>query len=97
PELPSFPPRRSSDLRPACAYGMSHRVLAARRPLRIDENIGSDNRCAPNQCRAWPGRIDVGAGQHVETSLIERRRDGPAHAAAFRSEEHTSELQSPYD
>src|SRR5207248_6449151 len=95
-DVPAFPTRRSSDLR--AAYRM---VLS---PERAD---GLDLKALTGAAMAQLGR-DVGATPpwiaaihrntkhpHVHIVMAARRELAPG--LFGRSEEHTSELQSPYD
>src|SRR5207248_5065358 len=51
-----------------------------------------------NAVAEWVGRVDEDAVRTTrDVDLLIRRTDLPAARAALRSEEHTSELQSPYD
>src|SRR5207248_7835716 len=84
-DLPSFPTRRSSDLRELAriedeALVPNALVELLERVLRIGRRVeGHDDR-----------RLDVRIEEHAEPQLGADHRD-------LRSEEHTSELQSPYD
>src|SRR5207248_8861783 len=87
--LHSFPTRRSSDL------GIVTTVLQAR------TRLGSANRAKPVPARPgsiprisplwWPGICPSGS------TPVLRRVQGRRLECRNRSEEHTSELQSPYD
>src|SRR5207248_10299484 len=89
PPLPSFPTRRSSDLniwRNVCTYsppleGRTARVAARR---------GSSN-------PASHARRSTSMASHRARAAARVARSLPWGTAGFRSEEHTSELQSPYD
>src|SRR5207248_11532615 len=90
--LHSFPTRRSSDLRAA--------------PGRISSRFSRDRRLdgAPAR-RAEPENLSPGTAAHSEPTprprpaQVRARGVGSESAAVpgERSEEHTSELQSPYD
>src|SRR5437868_8406546 len=80
--LPSFPTRRSSDLRPPLA--------APRR--------GRAPRWSPRPNRIGRSSHVPRCGQSVTFPLRwSDTRTGPFRAAVLRSEEHTSELQSRFD
>src|SRR5437762_10285775 len=83
PSLHSFPTRRSSDLRPE-----RHQLrLQARLRRRNSGQAGEESQVAGSGKGAGggSGAKEISSGSHVQ-SLRARR---------FRSEEHTSELQSP--
>src|SRR5207248_9765515 len=85
PPLHSFPTRRSSDLAAAQALELERRDRAAPRlPGRSEAEAAADRR------RQGARRLL----RHVRRG---RRRAAAANLNSGRSEEHTSELQSPYD
>src|SRR5207248_6244756 len=93
PALPSFPTRRSSDLALDANRG------AQRSPDCLERGLGDVMRVATR-------RVDVDrdprglreAAQHVRRqSRVALAPPSTSAAAPRRSEEHTSELQSPYD
>src|SRR5207248_5568516 len=89
PALPSFPTRRSSDLAPRRgARDCSH---PARRGAR-----GPDEGARPGDDRVDGGQCPA---LHEGSAADRGRRPQPARGRTWtvRSEEHTSELQSPYD
>src|SRR5207248_11075723 len=91
--LHSFPTRRSSDLPPAAGGG-----AAAGRGRPISHGAARDARDPRPLGPAPPAAGGAGSlwgGQRLAHPAAEGGR-GPA-AGAGRSEEHTSELQSPYD
>src|SRR5207248_9478627 len=91
-DLHSFPTRRSSDLEsePAGICGASQRRLAADRwqPQLVERLLAA----------ALPGR-PLPPHRHARplSAAVVARLGEDAAAAPRRSEEHTSELQSPYD
>src|SRR5437867_6392958 len=85
PKTTLFPTRRSSDLAVAAVVGKERNPVALRPELRA--RIALHARFGP---RAAVHPLDygqLGSGQRVVARRPER----------IRSEEHTSELQSPYD
>src|SRR5437867_9887933 len=83
PELPSFPTRRSSDLK-LTDLGLVKEVAEDYNLTRTGRGLGTPHFMAPEQfknAKNADARCDV-------YSLG---------ATLYRSEEHTSELQSPYD
>src|SRR5207248_9107062 len=89
PELHSFPTRRSSDLR---------------RDVQLGDRLESEEVGGVHAVRkTTPGVTDLARSQWVfsKTEAVARSgmvtADPLAAEAGVRSEEHTSELQSPYD
>src|SRR5205085_12674467 len=83
--LPSFPTRRSSDLRTTVATR-----LAAWRPLDAYEG-------GRTHCSTLPASRAANGGTGLSSPPVDRVRARPAPARSTggdRSEEHTSELQS---
>src|SRR5207248_8229826 len=95
--LPSFPTRRSSDL--------GHELLEDRRNVALDEaRLELDRRQGGG--RSDHEQVQQPVALVVLEDLHELRREiddvgvpvrRDVESRAFRSEEHTSELQSPYD
>src|SRR5690625_4266915 len=85
--LPSFPTRRSSDLPPVPNVGRCGHRGCRRTDRRRGGRRNRRRRC--RRRRRWPWR---GCRSTPPRSSAERRR--VAGVAAWRSEEHTSELQS---
>src|SRR5207248_10873931 len=84
PDLHSFPTRRSSDL--------------------VEKGVSQDFRRAPVFMGLFTGMIVISAGlallpgiPFTRTLLTIQIIDGIVLPVVIRSEEHTSELQSPYD
>src|SRR5688572_26111827 len=87
--LHSFPTRRSSDLRRSSS-DCDRSCTAARIPA--DRSARSPSACSNSGLpRSVPG---PGSRCHRRDSRCRRSRSNPARRAPFRSEEHTSELQS---
>src|SRR5690606_41760362 len=83
-DLPSSPPRRSSDLSPPGLRARSHV-----QPCAIDVSGAPDRAQARQRLRVAPEqRLVVIASRLVKSKRVETA------LAAARSEEHTSELQS---
>src|SRR5207244_7105339 len=82
--LPSFPTRRSSDLAPFLEPGAPR--------FGIEPH---DARDAPDDALAEPARQDVPARPGGEQQLAFAGGDATRAREVLRSEEHTSELQSP--
>src|SRR5207244_5649789 len=80
--LPSFPTRRSSDL----VRRVEEAELAQARELAGDEAV--EAQLVPRR----QAEVDV---TRVALGLVELRHVGDRRAGGHRSEEHTSELQSP--
>src|SRR5207248_3970811 len=93
--LPSFPTRRSSDLEarsPFSHHGSCRRSIALA-PPSPSHGVAD--------CERQGARADGGgpARRRAIEFYLESLKSGNAHhrASLLRSEEHTSELQSPYD
>src|SRR5207248_10622637 len=88
PDLHSFPTRRSSDLKPTC--GRSPFPTTARQAATS---------CSPGTASSCP-RARTSATTATPRSTSRARSCSPSatfRRTRIRSEEHTSELQSPYD
>src|SRR5207248_9579424 len=93
--LPSFPTRRSSDLQRCCRRQHHHSIPTHIRPSDLTvhpiygrtshRDSGKMHRCSP---RCTPTASRTGCAVTVSPSSC---------SSPGRSEEHTSELQSPYD
>src|SRR5207249_9863610 len=83
--LPSFPPRRSSDLPHPFASAFERRHYTFRIFLAIERNVD------PELIREL---VDVVQRPHIRANDYNRDIDG---LGKLRSEEHTSELQSRFD
>src|SRR5207248_11583193 len=91
PLPPPFPTRRSSDLVPKRELGNEARVRPTRARQRLRARVTLKVICAsrklhPVSFPSGPNSIAPVCSRKVVTSVL-----------PFRSEEHTSELQSPYD
>src|SRR5207248_9728295 len=89
-DLPSFPTRRSSDLA-ACEQSRGLEELFVQRKTRERQLGGNRHREQHIDQRPRQRQPRVA---YIETAVD---RVAPRHAVEMRSEEHTSELQSPYD
>src|SRR5207248_10898671 len=95
-DLNSFPTRRSSDLRPGVDFSQVHfqRVRGETRRTRIPEG----SRRGPRGSRGVSRRHHLLGAEGGALAVIAALRPAWHHADdQGRSEEHTSELQSPYD
>src|SRR5207244_5575053 len=87
PPLHTFPTRRSSDLAPETATPAARAVPAEAR-LEYDAPIVIASANSPS--RATSSTVASGAWDHKSESALQATK-----AKSARSEEHTSELQSP--
>src|SRR5207247_9127184 len=94
--LPAFPTRRSSDLQQVPTLAVDTRdhvwVLNRSRQIRPDENGASTNPPRTDCCIAGPAVLEF----DPEGNLLQGW-GGPGYVPGWRSEEHTSELQSRVD
>src|SRR5207248_10711952 len=88
--LPSFPTRRSSDLAATVPAGLRE---PEGRPVALGRLLAPCAGAADPVLRNAPRRRDPVADAGRRQGPTSRQRDHPV----GRSEEHTSELQSPYD
>src|SRR5207248_11769577 len=93
PTLPPFPTRRSSDLSESHAAGLSASQSTILNTIDAFPEIGV------RELARMSGISQPGATRHLDRledgGFVVRERS--ASDARKRSEEHTSELQSPYD
>src|SRR5437867_11347276 len=78
-----------------CANGYSRAELE-RIPTESVLGLGSGNPVRHAQLRPGESVVDLGSGGGIDVFLASSLV-GPSGSATGRSEEHTSELQSPYD
>src|SRR5207248_8844013 len=92
--LLSFPTRRSSDLFPRDNEWNQRvdRLPLARNSRRIVAAIGADTGLHPDF-----GTVYNGAPNGIPYNVATRHTARHRFTFEYRSEEHTSELQSPYD
>src|SRR5207248_9228257 len=94
--LHSFPTRRSSDL-PRGHGGEEVRLSAPKTQARSIEGFSLQSSPYVRVRRLLLGESTVKSRRVAETSRKERGLRSCLRADEARSEEHTSELQSPYD
>src|SRR5207244_10341797 len=93
PHLPRIPTRRSSDLGPIDKEQDVPGFFLDDRLERVDKGFGKEARTL--------GRLEKAEGEEaVDAFAVARHHEGPFrialdHIFGLRSEEHTSELQSP--
>src|SRR5207248_10073765 len=93
--LPSFPTRRSSDLTPSASERQTRAEVHARRAADAVRN--GDVRAHERRGHPHASADSVLDRLIAEPLAFVVHRSGIDESADARSEEHTSELQSPYD
>src|SRR5207248_9437465 len=92
PDLHSFPTRRSSDLTEDGGYPALFKRLrdpATREKIKTQVQTPSDD---------WENMyLAAGGPEHILLAQFKSDKLKPLTGKTLRSEEHTSELQSPYD
>src|SRR5207248_8648303 len=96
PDLPSFPTRRSSDLARPLMTALQVREFTQPQRRVEESHPGGPPQGHQRAEQEQGGPLPTGAAQPPEgPGAGQAGADGPPGDA--RSEEHTSELQSPYD
>src|SRR5699024_12208915 len=88
--LHSFPTRRSSDL-------LARRIAAVAVQRQLRRAVHAQHARADQLINRVQQRIKSYSGKHREHGLPKNRHETPLLSSGYRSEEHTSELQSRFD